>query len=365
MLTIIRDVAEQRQAEQALQESRAKLDAAMSSMTDAVFISDTAGNFLDFNEAFASFHRFASKEECLRTLTEHPDVLEVYLDTGQLAPLDQWAVPRALRGEVVVDAEYGLRRKDTGEHWIGGYSFGPIRDDAGEIVGSVVVARDISDRKRMEEELRRSEADARGTVERLSRAQRLGRMGDWEWDVATGEVRWSEEIYRIYGVAPDFETTFATIVPMTHPDDNDRNLRDAQAILDDPDSSSGALRFRVVRPDGTVRHLFQTLAVDRDRDGKATRVVGIIQDVTELREIEQALVESERRFRRFYDAGLVGVAFWTIAGGITDANDRFLAMLGYTREDLEAGAIDWVAMTPPKWVRARPAVARGAARHWT
>ena len=191
----------------------------------------------------------------------------------------------------------------------------------------------------MEEELRRSEAEARGTVERLSRAQRLGRMGDWEWDVATGEVRWSEEIYRIYGVASDFETTFATIVPMTHPDDNDRNLRDAQAIIDDPGRSSGALRFRVVRPDGTVRHLFQTLAVDRDRDGKATRVSASSRT-------SPSCARSSRRWSRasvaFAGSTTPGSSAWPSgrsAGAITDANDRFLAMLGYTRGRLEAGAM--------------------------
>ena len=100
---------------------------------------------------------------------------------------------------------------------------------------SFVMMRDITERKRMEEDLRRSEAEARETVARLSRAQALGRMGDWEWDVDSGEVRWSEEIYRIYGVPAEFETTFATITAMTHPDDGDRNLRQAQAIIDDPD----------------------------------------------------------------------------------------------------------------------------------
>jgi PAS domain S-box-containing protein len=349
VLTVIRDISEARRAEHALNESRAKLDAAMASMTDAVLISDVDGNFLDFNDAFAAFHRFADKDECRRSLAGYPDIIDVYLASGERAPLEQWAVPRALRGEVVVDAEYGLRRKDTGETWVGSYSFGPIRDEAGDIVGSVVVARDVTDRRRMEQDLRRSEAEARETVARLSRAQQLGRMGDWEWDVAAGTVRWSEELYRIYGVGPDFETTFETIVKMTHPEDYEGNLRDAQAIIDDPDHSPGALSFRIVRPDGGVRHIFQTIAVERDTDGRATRAFGIMQDVTELREAEMAQVHSEQRLRRLYDAGLVGVVFWTAEGAITGANDRFLEMLGYTREDLEAGQVDWAAMTPPEW----------------
>jgi PAS domain S-box-containing protein len=349
VLAVYRDITEQKQAERELTESRAKLEAALSSMSDAVFISDVNGTFIDFNDAFATFHKFPSREACAKTLADYPELLEVYLEDGTPAPLDMWAVSRALRGEVVVDAVYGLRRKDTGEEWMGSYSFSPIRDDAGEIVGSVVVGRDITDRRVMDQALRKSEAAARETVERLSRAQRLGHIGDWVWDVATGDVFWSDEVYRIYGVEEDFPTTFDAIVPLVHPDDNDANLRRAAEFVDDPHCSFGFLQFRIVRPDGDVRHIFQTLEIQRDADGKATRVSGLQQDVTELRETEEALTQSEHSLRRFYDAGLVGVAFWTLDGRISDANDRFLEMLGFSRAELTSGSIDWTAMTPPEW----------------
>jgi signal transduction histidine kinase len=68
-----------------------------------------------------------------------------------------WAVPRALRGETAANEEYRLRRKDTGETWIGSYSFSPVRDPEGAIIGSVVVGRDITEQKRAEEALRKSE----------------------------------------------------------------------------------------------------------------------------------------------------------------------------------------------------------------
>jgi light-regulated signal transduction histidine kinase (bacteriophytochrome) len=72
------------------------------------------------------------------------------MPNGTPAPLDQWAVPRALRGETATNAEYTLRRKDTGETWVGSYSFGSIRNKDGVIVGSVVTARDITERKRID-----------------------------------------------------------------------------------------------------------------------------------------------------------------------------------------------------------------------
>jgi PAS domain S-box-containing protein len=153
-LTTLIDITDRKQAEEELRESRASLDAALASMTDAVFISDTSGKFIEFNDAFATFHRFRNKAECAKTLAEYPDFLEVFLPNGKLAPLDMWAVPRALRGETVSNAEYTLHRKDTGETWVGSYSFSPIRDKDGVIVGSVVVGRDITELKQAEEKIR-------------------------------------------------------------------------------------------------------------------------------------------------------------------------------------------------------------------
>jgi PAS domain S-box-containing protein len=149
-------VTDRKRAKEELRESKAKLEAALSSMTDAVFVSDTSGNFIDFNEAFATFHRFRNKAECAKTFAEYPDILDVFMATGELAPVEMWAVPRALRGETVTNVEYTLRRKDTGETWVGSYSFGPIRDKNGAIVGSVVVGRDITEHKRAEQALQES-----------------------------------------------------------------------------------------------------------------------------------------------------------------------------------------------------------------
>lgn len=170
VLGVYDDITERKRAEEALRESRATLAAALASMTDAVFVADLEGRLLEFNDAFATFHRFSSKAECPLTLDEYAALLEMVLPDGQVAPVESWAALRALRGETVTNAEYELRRLDTGERWAGSYSFSPIRQQNGEIVGAVVVARDITERRRAEEDKAKLEA-------RLQQAERMESVG--------------------------------------------------------------------------------------------------------------------------------------------------------------------------------------------
>jgi PAS domain S-box-containing protein len=144
------DITELKRAEAARAADREKLDVALASMTDAVFISDSDGHFIHCNDAFAAFHKFKNKDECVRKFSDYYDLLEVSTPDGALLPLHLWPVPRAQRGETCTNLEYCLRRKDTGESWFASYSFSPLRDGHGAVIGSVVVARDITERKQLE-----------------------------------------------------------------------------------------------------------------------------------------------------------------------------------------------------------------------
>jgi PAS domain S-box-containing protein len=155
MFGIFRNVTEYKHAEERIRAGKATLEAALSSMSDAVFISDTEGNFLHFNEAFATFHRFKNSDECKKTFIEYPEFLDVLTTKREFVPVENWAVPSALRGETGTGVEYLLHRKDTGEEWYGSYNYAPIRDKDGLIIGSVVTGRDISELKRTEAALKR------------------------------------------------------------------------------------------------------------------------------------------------------------------------------------------------------------------
>jgi PAS domain S-box-containing protein len=164
---ILRDVTERKKAEEELRAGASKLQAALSSMSDAVGICDTAGRLLEFNDAFATFHRFPDKAACRRSAAEYPDILDVRLPDGTPALLRQWPVYRALRGESATNVELRLRRKDTGDQWIGSYSFAPICGSDGAIVGAVVTSRDVTAIRQVQEDLEKSHV----AMQRLIAAQ--------------------------------------------------------------------------------------------------------------------------------------------------------------------------------------------------
>jgi two-component system, cell cycle sensor histidine kinase and response regulator CckA len=172
ILASVIDITARKANERALHASQAKLATALESMTDAVFVANADGGLVDLNEAFASFHRFPSKAECLRNLAEYADLFEVSFPTGEVVPFESWPVLRARRGEIATNAEYLVRRKDTGESWVGSYSFAPIRDAAGAIVGAVVVARDITERTRALEERTKLEAQ----LQQALKMESVGRL---------------------------------------------------------------------------------------------------------------------------------------------------------------------------------------------
>jgi PAS domain S-box-containing protein len=174
-------------------------------------------------------------------------------------------------------------------------------------VPTLVLSADVTARRQSDDHLRETKVELdRRVKERtaaladanihLSEAQRLAHLGSWSWDVASNRVTWSDGLYGIYGIAPEsFGGTLDAFVAFIHPQDRPT----VQASINAAIASGGHFTHeeRIVRPDGSIRHLHSTGEVIRDKSGAATRMLGVCLDVTDRKEAEVALLDSEHSTR--------------------------------------------------------------------
>jgi PAS domain S-box-containing protein len=215
-------------------------------------------------------------------------------------------------------------------------------------------------RRRAEQELRqaRDELEAK-VVERtanlqrseryLAETQKLTHTGSWAWDVRSQKVLYcSEEMFRIFGLDPqDHLPTRKNFRQRVHPEDRNRvDERFARAVNERVDSFD---EYRVLLPDGTDKYVSSSGHPVLDGNGELIEFIGTATDVTERKRAEEALRGSEAKIRRLVDSNIIGIFIWDFDGRILEANDEFLRMVSYDREDLVAGRIRWADLTPPDW----------------
>lgn len=181
-------------------------------------------------------------------------------------------------------------------------------------------ARDITGRKRVEEKLRERERQ-------ISTAQKLARLGSWEWDIVADRVSWSDELHRIYGLDPeDFGATYDAFSDCIHPFDREF-VQDviANALRD---HQSFDIYHRIIRPDKSVRtvHALGEIIVD---NGRAIKMVGTAQDVTERRQEEEALRRAEEKYHGIFENAVEGVFQSTPDGRFISVNPAMAQMYGF------------------------------------
>ena len=211
----------------------------------------------------------------------------------------------------------------------------------------VRVAERTAELTKANETLKQTDGRLRQSEAYLAEAQRLTHIGVAAYN-ETAILYGSEEIYRIWGFdpaqgVPSREAVFQRI----HPDDRDRMHAEVHRALGERRRYS--IGYRIVLPDGTVKHLESIGQPEFSASGELVEIVTTQIDVTERKCAEQALREREARIRRLVDANIIGIIIWDFEGRIVEANDAFLRMVDYDLEDLVSGRIRWTELTPAEW----------------
>ncbi len=207
-------------------------------------------------------------------------------------PEDRQAVIEAVSACVERDATYNIEHRvvwpDGTERWLlerGGVQ----RDPEGKPLQMLGVVQDIDDRKRAELALSERE-------HQLREAQALARIGNWSANIVTGELSWSDEIYRIFGHEPgSFAPSVAAFHAAIHPEDHEL-VEESERLAQKTGIHN--VVHRIVLPDGTVRHVHELAQAEIDATGKILRMTGTVQDITEQVEVEQALVAARNEADR-------------------------------------------------------------------
>ncbi len=170
----------------------------------------------------------------------------------------------------------------------------------------------------------------------LNEAQRIAKVGSWELDLITGELLWSDEVYRIFEVEPgDHEPSAETFLARLHPDDREAVLESHRRSI--ADRTIGEVPYRLLLQDGRVRWLRQRCENSFDEAGRPLRSVGTVQDVTEQKLAEEAVRESEQRLRlaaKVFEQSREGICITDAERRIIAVNEAFTAITGFSGADV-------------------------------
>ncbi len=305
------DITKRKQAEEAVEAERQRIFALLDGLPAMVYLKGP-----DFSIRFANrvFQQMVGEEDwqgkhCFEAIS------------GRQKPCENCHTARVFETGIPNESEW-THPSTCQTLQIHNYPFVDV--DGSSLV--LTLGIDITQRKEAEDALRRSES-------RLAEAQRIARLGHWEWDLQSGQIAWSEEVYRIFGVTPEgFTPSLEAILSRVHPGDKERvsqGLSEARAGVKPYNVVS-----RLIRPDGSVRYMHSQAEALFDESGKAQRLLGTAQDISERRQAEMRLRASEERFRAIFEGAGIGIAMTDLEGRFMSANAAYVKMLGYATEEL-------------------------------
>ncbi|MDN3515084.1 MAG: diguanylate cyclase [Candidatus Brocadia sp.] len=269
---LYREISERKKAEAAIKDNEQFLQILMDSLPAPVFYKNNDGKYTGCNKAFEDFLGMQKGEIIGKTVYE--------VAPRELADR-YYEADKALfqsRGSQVYEARvkpHNVSVRDVVFHKAVFY------DHKGKLAGLIGIILDITDRKRTEEALRKSEAS-------LASAQRIAHLGNWEWNIAKNESWWSDEVFHIFGlVRQSFGPTYETFLDYVHPEDRKFVKKSIELSLCQRKPHS--IDFRIILPDGSVRIVHVEAEVIFDVMGKAIQMNGTVQDITDLKRTEEAL----------------------------------------------------------------------------
>ena len=326
---LLTDIDERKCAEDALRESERALRLIVDSIPGLVAAFTPGGEVEFVNRQILEYFGTTSEE------------LKKWGTGGMTHPEDLPRVVELFTHSIVsgdpFEFEVRARRFDGVYRWFQSRGF-PLRDTNGQIVRWYNLLIDIDERKRAEQELRRSEEELRRSEAFLAEGQLLSRVGSFSWRVATDEILWSEELYRIFKIHRDVRVTLEVIGARVHPEDLagfkeqiERSRRDGSDVQ---------LEIRLQMPDHTVRYVHIVAHCRADRGQR--EYIGAVQDVTQRRLSEEALEKVRSELAYVSRATSLGVLTASIAhevnqplaGIITNAS-TCLRMLGGDPPDVD------------------------------
>jgi PAS domain S-box-containing protein len=291
--TALSDISERKRAVEALQESEEKFRTLVTNTEQIVFMIAKDGTFL------------LSEGKGLSKLGLKPgdvvgkSVFELYEDYPDM--LD--AMRKVLNGETAtIEVNIG------GNHFSNWYT--PHRDQEGEIIGLMGLSVNISERKRAEEvleaELAYHREDLSVLVQRHSLAVKISSFGIWEWDVEENAMIWDNTLFEIYGIEKKIPLPYEEWLQLIHPDDLPTVEATMRTVIEN--KSETFFEFRIVRPDGELRHISAAGTAVLSDAGEVVKAIGINQDISERKRLETqeqetaVLEERDRLARELHDA---------------------------------------------------------------
>jgi PAS domain S-box-containing protein len=344
----VRDITEKKRAEEALRESEAQLKEAqrLSKVGNWKWVIDN--DIVTWSDELYNIAGLSREKPA----PNYKEQQNFYLS-------ESWSLlDNAIRNALETGEPYELIlemvRVDGKYRWIDVHGE-VLRDYVGHIVGLRGTVQDITERKQVEEalkkahetleekikertaELEKAYNSLKESKERLAEAQKMAHIGNYDNNLVTNELYWSDELYFIFGLDPHEDMTYEKVISYVHPEDREYLNKSNNEALN---GNVQTINYRIVRPNGEVRVVRSIREVIFDENNNPVQRKGTLQDITVLIESEEKLRGSEEKYRNIVETANEGIALVNCEGKITYVNKKMADMLGYTEGEI-IGAYTW------------------------